>query len=540
MKKTLVAFLIGMTLPATTMADTDTLNPFQNDVSTRIIGGEPANTTDWRFIASIVHKDQPAYLGHFCGGSFLGGKYVLTAAHCVADTNADDIDIVLGLYDQTNESQAQRIAVQNIYTHHAYNSYTTNNDIALIELAHSVDSATIELATPTVLDSVQAGDKLHVAGWGNTSTTGTVFPTVLQQVDLEYVDRATCQNLEGNYSNVSDDGICAGYISGGKDSCQGDSGGPLIVDDNGINKLLGVVSWGEGCAQPEAYGVYANVAHFQQNGWIDSHRNTISYTQYRDLRLVERKAQQETFTIRNDEADSPLNITDVTLSSGLTIAENTCIETLSPSESCQITVGYYPTYAASIDTIEVTTDHPKLPKLSTTFEYMGVDKASNSLSSAIPLTGVNVYTNNYAWTAENGELHSADMGAATGESILYLTDLPKGKLTMDLKVLSDGFDYFVVYINGQMYDYTNQLLDYTEVSADLYRTSNTVMLAYVKNYAETGGFDAQANIRNIKMAASADNDGDNSVKSKSSSGGSLSIGLLMLLAAGSFLRRKRG
>lgn len=196
MKKTLVAFLIGMTLPATTMADTDTLNPFQNDVSTRIIGGEPANTTDWRFIASIVHKDQPAYLGHFCGGSFLGGKYVLTAAHCVADTNADDIDIVLGLHDQTNESQAQRIAVQNIYTHHAYNSYTTNNDIALIELAHSVDSATIELATPTVLDSVQAGDKLHVAGWGNTSTTGTVFPTVLQQVDLEYVDRATCQNLE--------------------------------------------------------------------------------------------------------------------------------------------------------------------------------------------------------------------------------------------------------------------------------------------------------------------------------------------------------
>ncbi|MCG9701870.1 trypsin-like serine protease [Vibrio natriegens] len=540
MKKTLVAFLIGMTLPATTMADTDTLNPFQNDVSTRIIGGEPANTTDWRFIASIVHKDQPAYLGHFCGGSFLGGKYVLTAAHCVADTNADDIDIVLGLYDQTNESQAQRIAVQNIYTHHAYNSYTTNNDIALIELAHSVDSATIELATPTVLDSVQAGDKLHVAGWGNTSTTGTVFPTVLQQVDLEYVDRATCQNLEGNYSNVSDDGICAGYISGGKDSCQGDSGGPLIVDDNGINKLLGVVSWGEGCAQPEAYGVYANVAHFQHNGWIDSHRNTISYTQYRDLRLVERKAQQETFTIRNDEVDSPLNITDVTLSSGLTIAENTCIETLSPSESCQITVGYYPTYAASVETIEVTTDHPKLPMLSTTFEYMGVDKASNSLSSAIPLTGVNVYTNNYAWTAENGELHSADMGAATGESILYLTDLPKGKLTMDLKVLSDGFDYFVVYINGQMYDYTNQLLDYTEVSADLYRTSNTVMLAYVKNYAETGGFDAQANIRNIKMAASADNNGDNSVKSKSSSGGSLSIGLLMLLAAGSFLRRKRG
>ncbi len=539
MKKTLVAFLVGLTLPATAIADA--LEPAQNDVSTRIIGGEPANTTDWKFIASLVRKEKPASIGHFCGGSFLGGKYVLTAAHCVEETNAGDIDIVLGLYDQTNESQAQRISVKNIYTHTEYDSKTLNNDIALIELDQSVDGATIELATTTVLDSVRAGNKVHAAGWGNTSTTERVFPTVLQQVELEYVDRGTCQNLQGDYSNVSDDGICAGYSSGGKDTCQGDSGGPLIVDDNGINKLLGVVSWGAGCAQPNAYGVYANVAHFQHNGWIDSHRNTISYTQYRNLHLVERKAQQESFTIRNDEADSPLNITGITLSSGLTITENTCEETLSPSESCQITVGYYPSYSGSEETIEVTTDHPKLPKLSTTFEYIGVDKASDSLSSAIPLTGVNVYTNNYAWTAENGELHSADMGATTGESILYLTDLPKGKLTMDLKVLSDGFDYFVVYINGQMYDYTNQLLDYTEVSADLYRTSNTVMFAYLKNYAETGGYDAQANIRNIKMSVSAEsnNDNDNSVNSKSSSGGSFSIGLLMLLAAGSFLRRKK-
>nr|WP_321382537.1 serine protease [uncultured Vibrio sp.] len=543
MKKTLVAFLIGLTLPATTIADT--LKPVQDDVSTRIIGGEPANTTDWKFIASLVSKEKPASIGHFCGGSFLGGKYVLTAAHCVEETNADDIDIVLGLYNQKNESQSQRISVQNIYTHTGYDNQTLNNDIALIELEHSVDGATIELATPTVLDSLRTGNKVHAAGWGNTSTTDTVYPTVLQQVDLEYVDRATCQNLQGDYSNVSDDGICAGYSSGGKDTCQGDSGGPLIVDDNGINKLLGVVSWGAGCAQPNAYGVYANVAHFQHSGWIDSHRNTISYTQYRDLRFVERKAQQETFTIRNDEVDSPLNITGVTLSSGLTIAENTCTETLSPSQSCQITVGYYPSYTSSEETLEVTTDHPKLSKLSTTFEYIGVDKASDSLSSAVPLTSANVYTNEYAWTAVNGELKSADMGTSTGASILHLTDLPKGKLSMDLKVLSDGFDYFVVYINGQEYDYTNQLLDYTEVSADLHRTSNTVMFAYLKNYASSGGYNAQAYIRNINMSASADsadsnNDNDNSVNSKSSSGGSLSIGLVMLLAAGSFLRRKKG
>ncbi|MBE4366219.1 serine protease [Vibrio parahaemolyticus] len=538
MKKTLVAFLIGLTLPTTTIADT--LKPVQNDVSTRIIGGEPANTSDWKFIASLVRKGQPTSIGHFCGGSFLGGKYVLTAAHCVEGLNADDIDIVLGLYDQNNESQAQRIAVNNIYSHTAYNSHTTNNDIALIELEHSVDSATIDLATPEVLDSVRIGDKLHVAGWGNTSTTDRVYPTVLQQVDLEYVDRATCQNLSGNYSNVSDDGICAGYYWGGKDSCQGDSGGPLIVDYNGINKLLGVVSWGDGCAQPNAYGVYANVAHFQHNGWIDSHRNTISFTQYRDLHFVERKAQQETFTIRNDEVNTPINITGVTLTSGISLAKNTCTATLEPSQSCQITVGYYPSYSESVETIEVFTDHPQLSKLSTTFKYSGIDKASSSLSSAIPLAGANVYTNEYAWTAENSELQSADMGMSTGASILHLTDLPKGKLSMDFKVLSDGFDYFVVFVNGQEYDYTRQLLDYNELSIDLYRKSNTVTFAYLKNYEFNGGYNAQAYIRNIKMSVSSDKTSESSITKTSSSGGSFSISLLMLLAAGSFLRRQKG
>ncbi|HBC3856404.1 TPA: serine protease [Vibrio parahaemolyticus] len=538
MKKTLVAFLIGLTLPATTIADT--LKPVQNDVSTRIIGGEPANTSDWKFIASLVRKGQPTSIGHFCGGSFLGGKYVLTAAHCVEGLNADDLDIVLGLYDQNRESQAQRIAVNNIYSHTAYNSHTTNNDIALIELEHSVDSATIDLATPEVLDSVRVGDKLHVAGWGNTSTTDRVYPTVLQQVDLEYVDRATCQNLSGNYSNVSDDGICAGYYWGGKDSCQGDSGGPLIVDYNGINKLLGVVSWGDGCAQPNAYGVYANVAHFQHNGWIDSHRNTISFTQYRDLHFVERKAQQETFTIRNDEVNTPINITGVTLTSGISLAKNTCTATLEPSQSCQITVGYYPSYSESVETIEVFTDHPQLSKLSTTFKYSGIDKASSSLSSAIPLAGANVYTNEYAWTAENSELQSADMGMSTGASILHLTDLPKGKLSMDFKVLSDGFDYFVVFVNGQEYDYTRQLLDYNELSIDLYRKSNTVTFAYLKNYEFNGGYNAQAYIRNIKMSVSSDKTSESSITKTSSSGGSFSISLLMLLAAGSFLRRPKG
>jgi trypsin len=223
-----------------------------------IVGGSDAVAGEFPFIVSL----HVGNFGHYCGGSLIKRNWVLTAAHCVEGSYVDKI--YLGLLDQRDNAGAELRAPKQIVRHPLYDSETMDYDFALIELDAESSHTPIEINTTEILipsPSTQDTDLMTtVAGWGETGQhlKPKSSANILQKVNLPLVAREVCERTYED--TLTDRMICAGFTAGGKDSCQGDSGGPLTrMDSNGVSKLIGVVSWGEGCAQPDKFGVYGKV-----------------------------------------------------------------------------------------------------------------------------------------------------------------------------------------------------------------------------------------------------------------------------------------
>ena len=229
-----------------------------------IVGGVPTTKGEIPFQVSLQDS-----AGHFCGGSLIKPDWVLTAAHCVDDWKPES-KVVVGLLDQTDRSDTEVFSAKQVIIHSQYSSSTVDYDFALIQLSGNSTAKTVTLNDLEIdIPRLDSQDKFVVwtAGWGDLGNGQ--FPNVLQKVDVPLVNIADC-NAEASYNGaITDRMLCAGYAAGGKDSCQMDSGGPLFTTEtDGSFKLVGVVSWGEGCASPDKFGVYSKVNVVI--GWINS------------------------------------------------------------------------------------------------------------------------------------------------------------------------------------------------------------------------------------------------------------------------------
>lgn len=225
-------------------------------------GGDIVNGTD-ADIKDFPYQILLRYNNTFdCGGTILSKDTILTAGHCVEERQPADITILVGSSDP-NGGEVHNVS--KIISHPKHEVDHLDYDAAILKLTTPLTFGPTVQPIGALANSEPAeGDVATVSGYGRLYDDGPDAKT-LQSVQIPIISIENCREEYGAGA-ITDRMICAGYPDGGKDSCSGDSGGPLVVS----NTIIGIVSWGNGCAVAGQAGVYTDVANSEILGFIQS------------------------------------------------------------------------------------------------------------------------------------------------------------------------------------------------------------------------------------------------------------------------------
>ena len=215
---------------------------------------------------SSRHRFGSQRSGQFCGGVAVGPRTVVTAAHCIGSETLGvddwrklpDLRVIAGRTDLAGAA-GEELRLSDVWVNPAFDPATNASDVAVITLDQALPTgSTLPMAQPSDTADYRSGTQAEVYGWGDTTGHGD-YPTGLRTAPVTIFADTVCEQAypggtTGTYLPASM--VCAGAQEGGRDACQGDSGGPLVVG----GRLMGLVSWGNGCAQAAYPGVYTRVS----------------------------------------------------------------------------------------------------------------------------------------------------------------------------------------------------------------------------------------------------------------------------------------
>ncbi|MGW4168241.1 serine protease [Streptomyces chartreusis] len=231
-----------------------------------VVGGFPVDASDSPWTVALSSRDRfgGTRAGQFCVGVAVGRTTVLTAAHCLSEGvlgsspgQVRDFKVITGRSDLLSGS-GQEIPVRGAWVNPDYDEDSNSGDFAVVSLSQALPaSAVIGMAGPGDPAYVP-GTPALVYGWGDVTGAGD-YPRGLRAARVHVLPDALCGQAypgggDGRY--MAGSMLCAGERRGGRDACQGDSGGPLVAQ----GKLIGLVSWGNGCGRAGSPGVYTRVS----------------------------------------------------------------------------------------------------------------------------------------------------------------------------------------------------------------------------------------------------------------------------------------